>query len=203
MPSQARCTRQRGPREADGRYTRSTRQVYGGLPACYLPCRATACRTRVRPVLLFRASTPLEDLGLPAPLPAGLYGRRAAPSKPVRGCPCGGPVGSQRPRTYSGQRRPRKTDRVAFVQVNGYVWWRGEAVCKTVGSAYVGSNPTPATRFRMLRAGDAGLRHRLLRAKGAVTRTVGCVPWAMRGPDPAIARPLRISPQMPSELRKY
>jgi hypothetical protein len=25
---------------------------------------------------------------------------------------------------------------------------RGVAVCKTVGSAYVGSNPTPATRFR-------------------------------------------------------
>jgi hypothetical protein len=49
VPSQARCTRQRGPREADGRYARSTRQVYGGLPACYLPGRAIACRTRVRP----------------------------------------------------------------------------------------------------------------------------------------------------------
>jgi hypothetical protein len=145
VPSQARCTRQRGPREADGRYTRSTRQVYGGLPACYLPCRATACRTRVRPVLLFRASTPLEDLGLPAPLPAGLYGRRAAPSKPVRGCPCGGPVGSQRPRTYSGQRRHGKGDPAVFVQVDRYIEGHEGAVCKTVGSAYVGSNPTPAT----------------------------------------------------------
>jgi hypothetical protein len=37
-----------------------------------------------------------------------------------------------------------------------------------------------------VKAGDAELRHRLLRAKGAVHRTVGCVPWAMRGPDPAV-----------------
>src|ERR1700750_3388846 len=33
----------------------------------------------------------------------------------------------------------------AFVQVDDYVAWCGGAVCKTVGSAYVGSNPTPAT----------------------------------------------------------
>ncbi len=32
-----------------------------------------------------------------------------------------------------------------FVQGNEYVAWRGGEFCKTVGSAYVGSNPTPAT----------------------------------------------------------
>ena len=115
--------------------------MYGGLPACYLPGRAIACRTRVRPALLFRASIPLENLGLPA----GLYGRRAAPSKPVRGCPRDGPGGSQRPRTYSGQRRHGKDDPAVFVQVDRYIEGHEGAVCKTVGSAYVGSNPTPAT----------------------------------------------------------
>src|SRR6266568_8158590 len=45
----------------------------------------------------------------------------------------------------SGQRRDAETGPVMFAQVNGYVAWRGGAVCKTVGSAYVGSNPTPAT----------------------------------------------------------
>jgi hypothetical protein len=33
-----------------------------------------------------------------------------------------------------------------FMQVRGYVEVRAGAVCKTVGSAYVGSNPTPATQ---------------------------------------------------------
>ena len=32
-----------------------------------------------------------------------------------------------------------------FVLVSGILTSRGESVCKTVGSAYVGSNPTPAT----------------------------------------------------------
>src|SRR6266568_8449405 len=45
----------------------------------------------------------------------------------------------------SGQRRDAETGPVMFAQVNGYVAWRGGAVCKTVGSAYVGSNPTPDT----------------------------------------------------------
>ena len=35
----------------------------------------------------------------------------------------------------------------AFTQVSGYMVWIGAEHCKTVGSAYVGSNPTPATHF--------------------------------------------------------
>jgi hypothetical protein len=34
--------------------------------------------------------------------------------------------------------------------------WPKGAVCKTVGSAYVGSNPTPATVFSQVRAGVTG-----------------------------------------------
>ena len=34
------------------------------------------------------------------------------------------------------------------MQVRGYVEVQAGAGCKTVGSAYVGSNPTPATSFR-------------------------------------------------------
>src|SRR5271165_3375524 len=33
----------------------------------------------------------------------------------------------------------------AFTQVSGHMVWIGAEHCKTVGSAYVGSNPTPAT----------------------------------------------------------
>jgi hypothetical protein len=37
---------------------------------------------------------------------------------------------------------PRQSEKL---QVSGYSDGCGETVCKTVGSAYVGSNPTPAT----------------------------------------------------------
>jgi hypothetical protein len=60
-------------------------------------------------------------------------------------CPCGGRTAGRRPRTYNGQRRRDKADPVVSMQVNSRVTCcRGE-FCKTVGSAYVGSNPTPAT----------------------------------------------------------
>ncbi len=49
---------------------------------------------------------------------------------------------------HSGQRRRAGCHVMSFTQVNGYVEVQAGAVCKTVGSAYVGSNPTPATRFR-------------------------------------------------------
>ena len=46
----------------------------------------------------------------------------------------------------------------------------GQAVCKTVGLAYVGSNPTPATSKPQLRHGEA---RSWPSAEGAVCRTVG------------------------------
>ena len=52
---------------------------------------------------------------------------------------------SPRARTYSGQRRCGRHCPAAFAQVRGDMEVQAGAVCKTVGSAYVGSNPTPAT----------------------------------------------------------
>jgi hypothetical protein len=63
----------------------------------------------------------------------------------VRGCPCGPAIGSPRARTYSGQRRCSEHHPVLYAQVRHGVEGQAVAVCKTVGSAYVGSNPTPAT----------------------------------------------------------
>jgi hypothetical protein len=64
---------------------------------------------------------------------------------PVHGCPWNWRHGSPRARTYSGQRRGRQPREVSFPQVSGHVEVQAGACCKTVGSAYVGSNPTPAT----------------------------------------------------------
>jgi len=73
------------------------------------------------------------------------FGRSACSADGVRGCPRDAPSGCQRPRTHGGQRRRGECHSAAFAQVRGHVMGRGVAVCKTVGSAYVGSNPTPAT----------------------------------------------------------
>ena len=65
----------------------------------------------------------------------------------VRGCPCDPAAGSPRSRTYSGQRRRGRHRLPVFAQVRDHVEVQAGAVCKTVGSAYVGSNPTPATTW--------------------------------------------------------
>ncbi len=121
----------------------------------------------------------------------------------VRGCPCGSAARSPRARTYSGQRRHSEHHPVTFAQVRWYMEVQAGAYSKAVGSAYVGSNPTPATRFRRLEPvtpdGVTGFR----REKGAVTQAVGCAPWAMRGPDPAARSRCTQSRIMPSELRKH
>jgi len=64
---------------------------------------------------------------------------------PVRGCPQDRRRGWPGARTYSGQRRRRGHHEGSFSQVRGHMEVQAGAVCKTVGSAYVGSNPTPAT----------------------------------------------------------
>src|ERR1035438_4985851 len=48
-------------------------------------------------------------------------------------------------RTYNGQGLPRRSLSNSYAQVKGDIGTSGQAVCKTVGLAYVGSNPTPAT----------------------------------------------------------
>ncbi len=115
----------------------------------------------------------------PVLLPAGFGYSLAPAARPVRGCPWNRPRGSPQPRTYSGRRRYAETGPVMFAQVNGHVAWRGGAVCKTVGSAYVGSNPTPATRFSRSKpvtldcvTGSSVQRERLRRPLA-----FGCGPW--------------------------
>jgi hypothetical protein len=73
------------------------------------------------------------------------FGRSACSADGVRGCPRDPPSGCQHPRTYGGQGRRGEGHSAAFTQVRGYMEVQAGAVCKTVGSAYVGSNPTPAT----------------------------------------------------------
>ena len=51
-------------------------------------------------------------------------------------------------RTYGVQRAWYEHHPASFVQLRGYMEVQAGAYCKTVGSAYVGSNPTPATRSR-------------------------------------------------------
>jgi hypothetical protein len=63
----------------------------------------------------------------------------------VRGCPCDPAAGSPRARTYSGRRRCGTLCSTVFAQVRCHMEVEAGAYCKTVGSAYVGSNPTPAT----------------------------------------------------------
>ena len=77
------------------------------------------------------------------------------------------------------------------------------AVCKNRRLRLPRFEPWTCHQFPQVKAGDAILRHRLLRIKGAVHRTVGCAPWAMRGPDPAVARLQPVSLQMLPELRKH
>jgi hypothetical protein len=58
-----------------------------------------------------------------------------------------GPHGPEirQPRTHSGHGKPDFPSRTASMLVSGGVTRAERAGCKTVGSAYVGSNPTPAT----------------------------------------------------------
>jgi len=72
-------------------------------------------------------------------------GRSADCADGVRGCPCDVLSPCLRSRTYSGQRPYSGPRLVTFAQVRWYIEVQAGEYCKTVGSAYVGSNPTPAT----------------------------------------------------------
>src|SRR5713226_1758301 len=56
------------------------------------------------------------------------------------------PTGPSRARTYGGQGRPRRPPSATYAQVRRYIGVPGQTVCKTVGYAYPGSNPGPATQ---------------------------------------------------------
>jgi len=132
-----------GLREVPGGCIRGIRQVCG---ACYAGCvPGHAARAGGSGWVVLARSFLAE--GSPAAGGASacgfweLYG-------PVRGCPWDRRRGWPGARTYSGQRRGRGRHARSFPQVRGHVEVQAGAVCKTVGSAYVGSNPTPATHLR-------------------------------------------------------
>ena len=122
---------------------RGTRQVCG---ACYAGCvPGHAGRAGGSGWVMLARSFPAEgNLAAGGASACGfgeLYG-------PVRGCPQDRRHGGPGARTYSGQRCRRGRHEGSFSQVNGRVEVQAGAGCKTVGSAYVGSNPTPATHLR-------------------------------------------------------
>ena len=99
---------------------------------------------------------------------------------PVRGRMC---PEIPRPRTYSGRRWPGKCASDIVCAGQRPKLGAEGAGSKTVGSAYVGSNPTPATLFQQVKAGVTGWWRRLLRAVASGLWTVGEGLWASCGPN--------------------
>jgi len=129
-----------GTPEVDGRWTDAAKPVVcpnvrTGLGDCGRPSAGWSARAGL---LLGRAGRYLN-------LRVWVFSRVL--QGPVRGCPWDRPRRSAGVRTYSVQRAWYKHPSASFAQVRGYMEVQAGAVCKTVGSAYVGSNPTPATAW--------------------------------------------------------
>jgi hypothetical protein len=102
-----------------------------------VPCRVILCAVK-------RARWPRAP-GLKEGARLRIWAGQACCGDGVRGCPRGSADGSLRVRTYSGQRLRGIPCQVVFLQVRWHIKVQAGEYCKTVGSAYVGSNPTPAT----------------------------------------------------------
>ena len=112
-------------------------------------------------------------------------------------------AGSPRARTYGGRRCCGQPSPGWFsAQVREpYAGAGRSGPVKTVGSAYVGSNPTPATHFRRSKPVTLDCVTGLI-CKGSGYADRRCAPWAIRGPDPAIRSRRTLPIQIPSDLRK-
>ena len=107
--------------------------------------------------------------------PCECLGSSARSADRVRGCPRDRPSGCRRSRTYGGQRRRDECHPGAFTQVRAVCWGEEErSVNRRLSPRWF--EPNTCHQFPQVRAGEAGLRHRLWRGKGAVHQTVGCVP---------------------------
>ena len=119
-----------------------------------------------------------------------VLGSSARSADSVRGCPRDRPSGCRRSRTYGGQRRRDECHPGAFTQVRAVCGGEGErSVNRRLSPRWF--EPDPCHQFPQVRAGEAGLRHRLWRGKGAVHQTVGCVPCLSVGqirPSASIGR---------------
>jgi len=113
-------------RNLTGGVPRSKRQAFRRRWACqWAPCRCGQGTS-----------------GTPKSERAGQQARTDA----VRVCPQFHHSEPLRSRTYSGRACPPRPRSTAYAQVRRYTGVSEQAVCKTVGLAYVGSNPTPATQ---------------------------------------------------------
>ena len=127
------------------RYNRGTRQVDGGCQARVAHhaqvastfCQKQRCECPARRISEVDTASCLR-----------LCRSKWAPADAVRARPWPRPAERAPARTHSGQRWSDKPGLAVFIQVDGYVAGWEREYCKTVGSAYVGSNPTPATSFR-------------------------------------------------------
>jgi hypothetical protein len=109
--------------------------------ACYGGCALEHPRVRGRIWLGGPHIVPVPvHPAVQTPLPPG-----SASWGPVRGCPWNWRHRSTRARTYNRQRHCRQPREISFPQVIRHVEVQAEAYYKTVGFAYPGSNPGPAT----------------------------------------------------------
>ena len=102
-------------------------------------CSEQAARRPTNPTTL-RDAEGDGSPALPAPRPGSPHGRR--PCLSVGFSRSGGPRAHGHMTDRAWREDPLPS---AYVRSGGYHSLREHAVCKTVGSAYVGSNPTPAT----------------------------------------------------------
>ena len=116
-------------------------------------------------------------------------GSSAGSADGVRGCPRDRPSGCRRSRTYGGQRRRDECHPGAFTQVRAVCWGEEErSVNRRLSPRWF--EPNTCHQFPhpwgsgQVRAGEAGLRHRLWRGRerfirlSAVSRAY---PWARSG----------------------
>ena len=130
----------------------------GGAGLREVPGRRIAGRQQVHELAAADESLSMPGVGESCPVvlagrsPAGEPGAGGAPAcgsgeldGAVHTCTRDRRRGWPGARTYGGQRRRSGHPLMVFTQVTGQVEVEAGAVCKTVGSGYVGSNPTPAT----------------------------------------------------------
>jgi hypothetical protein len=94
-----------------------------------------------RRLVIATSATPRGGSWLELAEPPG----QEADTDAVRTRPCAGPHGTRSARTHGGQDWIFTGLPGEVCQVSSHSSGWAETVCKTVGSAYVGSNPTPAT----------------------------------------------------------
>ena len=143
VPRRRRVTALRSPREVHGGYISGRRQVDGGCYAWYVSRRPGP---RQEFGWVVRAQVYSVEVSLASKGSACGFGGSPALSAACTWLSVGSATREPGARTYADS-APCATVFTSFAQVRCDMEVQGGAVCKTVGSAYVGSNPTPATTW--------------------------------------------------------